>query len=70
MAPRSNLPFLITLQWIALILALFVTAVSIYDLVNGANNLTTWFSIILWPVVAVLSVLQLVRLNRRTQPGD
>lgn len=67
MASRNDIPFLITLQWIALILALFVTAVSIYDLVSGENNLTTWFSLILWPVVAVLNILLLARLNRRTQ---
>lgn len=65
MAPRNDTSLLIALQWVALVAALFVTAVAVYDLLNGQNNMTTWFSLILWPVIAILNVVQLVRLNRR-----
>jgi hypothetical protein len=52
------------LNWVALLIALALTAVAIYDIANGERNFSVWLSIICWPIVVIGSAVQLARIRR------
>ena len=54
----------IRLQWISFVVGIALTVVAVYDIVGGQHNISVWIAIICWPLVAVLSAVQLVRLSR------
>lgn len=62
--PRLRNSSLRTLQWVSLVIGVLLTALALYDLSNGERSISVWVALVCWPIVAIASIVQLVRLRR------
>lgn len=49
---------------IVLIVSILLTALAIYDMVNGEDGLSVWVAIICWPIVAIANGFKLYKLRQ------
>ncbi|SNS99740.1 hypothetical protein [Rhodococcoides kyotonense] len=54
----------IKLQWVSLVVGVALSIVAIYDISQGQHSTSVWIAIVCWPLVSVLSVVQLIRLRQ------
>ncbi|PCK25674.1 hypothetical protein CHR55_19315 [Rhodococcus qingshengii] len=50
-----------TLNWIAFGIGILLTALAIYELVQGERSTSVWIAVVCWPIVATLSAVQLFK---------
>lgn len=48
-----------TLHWIVLVIAIFLTVISIVDIVRGESGFALWIGVICWPIVVIAEAYQL-----------
>ena len=58
-----------TIQWVVLVIALFLTALNLYDLIKGESSLSIWIGMVCWPTVAGCTIYQLSS-HRHAGQGD
>ena len=49
------------LQWVALVIAVVRSVLTIIDLASGTTGVSLWTGLVCWPIVAVCSVIYLVK---------
>ncbi|XPP26387.1 MAG: hypothetical protein ACNYNX_12365 [Leucobacter sp.] len=65
MPHSKNSKLVITLQTVAIVIAVFLTVMVVLDLVNGQHSPSVWIGLVCWPVVAILGVVQIVQVRKR-----
>lgn len=53
-----------TVLWVVMVISIFLTAITIYDLVQGESTFALWVGVICWPIVAICTGYLLVQSGR------
>ena len=65
MAHPKNPKRFIVLQIVFIVIAVILTVASIIDLVSGQTGTSIWIGVVCWPIVAVLSAVQIVQVRKQ-----